>query len=241
MQTGFEVTAATPKRLRAADDAPVAETMRGDRKITQAPSTDQKKVRRQMQRKTAALNDVGDCRLCEGPLIPKSRDGSTVKAECGDCGTEHSLQSSTIDKASTRIEMFSNLSDFERDRLRVLAWWRESVGNCPECGHGSIIGEGWADGGPEGWRKSLRCEKCQHQYHVQDQHPRESSEDFEDRKARTKPKGTGRAAASDFTTLLSLVGSTWEPRTDVSPYLGHTGMSAIARRAQSVLDTEEIQ
>lgn len=51
MEHGFEFVAAKPKK--AADDEPYAENMRGDRKITKNPSTDQKKVRRAQQRKSA--------------------------------------------------------------------------------------------------------------------------------------------------------------------------------------------
>lgn len=50
--------AAKPKGQRAPQDQPVREPMRGERRITKAPSTDQKRVRRQLSRKTA-----GD-RLC---------------------------------------------------------------------------------------------------------------------------------------------------------------------------------
>lgn len=51
MEHGFEFVSAKPKK--AAEDEPYAENMRGQRKITKNPSTDQKKVRRAQQRKTA--------------------------------------------------------------------------------------------------------------------------------------------------------------------------------------------
>lgn len=49
MQIGFEFEAAQNKK-RDTNDEPLRETMRGSRKITNAPSTDQKKVRRAMNR-----------------------------------------------------------------------------------------------------------------------------------------------------------------------------------------------
>lgn len=49
MQIGFEFEAAQSKK-RTTEDEPTRETMRGSRKITSNPSTDQKKVRRAMNR-----------------------------------------------------------------------------------------------------------------------------------------------------------------------------------------------
>lgn len=402
MRTGFEVTAATPKRLRESEDAPVSETMRGDRRITQAPSTDQKRVRRQMQRKTAnfddpaeiraiasmpldsylasigddlteieveagirdwwrarntafdplansglpgkpaapclncgghgiepsnpmvgcsacggtgamtrtapapaahavgcrscggtgqgfhgetcprcagtgsekansrnpnfaipedkkpgapsavptktvlpahqfgrfaALNDVGDCRLCEGPLIPKGREGSTTKAECRDCGTEHSLQTSEIKSAAARFAEFQNLDDRQRGQIEALAGYLSAEkGTCPACDHkGDQKPWGHANGSSEGFRTLVKCLHCGHTYKHYDPADNEAREE----RLRTKRKDFGRTVGSlDTATLISLVGSTWDVVGDTSPYV-HTGMSAIARRAQSVLDTKE--
>lgn len=239
MRTGFEVTAAVPKRLREAEDAPASETMRGERKITQAPSTDQKKVRRQMQRRTAVMNDVGDCRLCEGPLEAKSRDGETVKAECRDCGTEHSLQQSQVNKsAAQKFAEFQNLDDRQRAQIEMLAGYMSAEqGNCPSCGTKGFrtqIPYGHAQGTEHGHQTLVRCLHCGHNYKHYDPADNEAHEERRQQKAREH----GRTAASHTASLIALVGSTWEIAGDTSPYV-HTGMSAIARRAQSVLDTKE--
>lgn len=58
METGFEVVAAQSKKT-VYEDQPAQETMRGARKITSAPSTDQKKVRRQMAKKADLTFEAG--------------------------------------------------------------------------------------------------------------------------------------------------------------------------------------
>lgn len=314
MQTGFEVTAAVPKRLRAAEDQPAAESMRGERKITQAPSTDQKKVRRQMQRKTADLdteakvygeesriscpdcgakerkqkwtgfgssggqrnygwacgscghhysapvvqertgsaghveehdgvqardefdtehvepggghhhhsprtamdytalmNDVGDCRSCGGDLVkqPGQRGESTVKANCADCGMEHSLQDNSRATASLRT-LNANLR-------AVQAIHEVDNSPCPDCGskgwatknsNGHSAGSHGSDGKPY-WNWHVKCRDCGHRYEV----PREDR-------------------ADRYASL------SWEPSPDPK-YLSVNPMSAIARRAHAVLAAPE--
>lgn len=241
MRTGFEVTAAVPKRLRAAEDAPVAQSMRGERRITQAPSTDQKKVRREMQRKTAVNVTAGDCRLCGGDLIPMGRrtdSPTTMRAQCASCGTKHELQNAEVKPKSAALAFvaFQNMSAPEQDRLRFLAWWDQNDVECPECHSGRQVGTGWASGDGN-HRMMLRCPRCEHHYEV----PVEvSGGKFTHKIKRSQPAEHGRIAANTTAHLLSFVGSVWVPVVDTDPYLTHTGMSAIARRAQSVLDTEEI-
>ena len=59
MKLGFDVVAARPKGRTDDDDAPVQASMRGDKKISRNPSTDQKKVRRRQarQKKSASLQE----------------------------------------------------------------------------------------------------------------------------------------------------------------------------------------
>lgn len=93
MQIGFEFEAAVPKRLRAAEEQPAQQSMRGDRKITQAPSTDQKKVRREMARKTADIQVTAATDLqMEAALYGDNASSST---HCPDCGANREEQNTT--------------------------------------------------------------------------------------------------------------------------------------------------
>lgn len=277
MQIGFETTAAVPKRLRAVEEQPVQQAMRGERKVTQAPSTDQKKVRRQMQRKTAANFSAGTCRMCEGNLIPMGRksdsEPSTMRAQCADCGTKHELQGAEVKKVSAlAYEAFQNLPAEEKERLEFLAdlqmeaWYPPNYekGNCPHCGAGkskqNFEGTGASNGHNGIYAK---CDKCSKSYMVDKdkgiippdsdanmslhQRRQKYPEQYADtpeyaergRREKEKDKDFG-FAASRRAVLISLAGATWVPIIDTTPYLSAPSMSAIARRAQSVLDTEEI-
>lgn len=339
MQIGFETTAAVPKRLRAVEEQPVQSSMQGERKIRQAPSTDQKKVRRAMQRKTAAACScanhgdgsvttmlcpahadkdpcstmaevtgqrrkgsivggvcsacgwsakgsarktaanfsAGKCRMCEGNLIPMGRksdaESGTMKAQCADCGTKHELQGAEVKKVSAlAYEAFQNLPAEEKERLEFLAdlqveaWYPPDYPkvNCPSCGAGKSKQnhEGTSNG-----NLAVRCDKCSHHYEVNQQSglvpdrnpdrnmtPAQMRNKYPDRfantpeyaergrKEREKKEKPGDYAytASRRALLVALAGSTWVPIIDTTPYLSAPSMSAIARRAQSVLDTEEI-
>lgn len=242
MQIGFEVTAAKPKGLRAAEEQPAQTPMR-PREIAKNPTTDQKRVRRQMQRKMAVMNDVGECRLCGGDLVVKSKHGNTLDAECSTCGTEHTLQRNDEKTAAQKFAAFQNLSALEQDRIRTLAWWDQSDVECPECHSGRQIGTGWASGSGS-HRMTLRCPRCEHHYEV----PVEVSGGKvtknvikDDEGAIDHPREVARTAASETARLLNFVGAVWVPVVNTTPYLPQSGLSAIARRAQSVLDTEEIQ
>jgi DNA-directed RNA polymerase subunit M/transcription elongation factor TFIIS len=186
---------------------------------------------------TAAMNDVGDCRLCEGPLVAKSTEGSTTKAECRDCGTEHSLQTSQVNKsAAAKYAEFQNLDPRTRSQIESLAGYLSAEkGKCPACDHkGEQKPYGHAMSSETGHQTMVKCLHCGHTYKHYDPADNEAREE----RAREKARGHGVTAAARTASLLSLVGSTWEVVVDTTPYV-HTGMSAIARRAQSVLDTEE--
>jgi hypothetical protein len=146
MEHGFEFIAAKPKK--AADDEPYAENMRGDRKITKNPSTDQKKVRRAQQRKTAleasvdypddieieagihdwfsrvqidaALDDApgNECRICGEDMSPGRQNGNTTTYKCPS-GHSQDVQ----EKVGAKTEM---------SFLSVIAKRAKSVSDTPE-------------------------------------------------------------------------------------------------------------
>lgn len=184
--------------------------------------------------KTAAYS-AGDCRMCGGNLIPMGQhpdSPSTLRAQCTDCGTKHDLQGAEVKKVSAAdMERLQNLSSAERERLEALAGWKELLlgpeppaymkASCPHCGAGSSRQE---REGLTGRGVALRCRKCKKSHDVAFQR----SDD---------PWGS--SAASRTAALVAVMDAHWEPIVDTSPYLSAPGMSAIARRAHSVLDTKE--
>jgi DNA-directed RNA polymerase subunit M/transcription elongation factor TFIIS len=164
----------------------------------------------------ALMNDVGDCRSCGGDLIkqPAEKGASTVTAKCADCGMEHQLQESGQRSASLR-----RTARQEQHLDAIAAIYEVEHSTCPDCGSkgwGTKSGEGHSNSSDRGFRWNARCRDCGHRYEVA------RDDNAADRRSR----------------YASL---TWEPAT--ARYLPdpHKHMSAIARRAQSVLDTEEIQ
>lgn len=231
MDIGFEVIAARPKGLRA-EEPPAAESMRGARTLTKNPSTDQKKIRRQQQRKTAsmdftaALNDVGDCRLCGGDLKPadSQKGESTIRANCEDCGTEHHLQAKPVDRTAS----LEQVDERTMQRIaNVETWLHIEKMPCPDC-HSQGFGTkrmGGHSAGSNGFRWHVLCRDCGHHYQVADKEAIEHQRASQER---------GHHASIQ---ALSL---SWEPLVDTSKYVtGGKPLSAIARRAQSVSATPE--
>lgn len=229
MQIGFEVTSARPKGLPA-DDQPVQVPMRPAAEIRRSPSTDQKKVRRAQQRKTAsmefiaALNDVGDCRICGGDLKTQesNKGDSTVRATCSDCGTEHHLQSSDMERSAALVEL-DGLDDKTLRRLaNVDTWLHIEKMPCPDCtsqGFGTKrMGGHSQDGDGKGFKWHVLCKDCGHHYKVSDQDAAESR----------------RKTASTIVQAY-----TWVPTLSTAQYTGGNPLSAIARRAQQVSSIPE--
>lgn len=233
MDIGFEVVAAKPKGLYA-EEPPASESMRGTRTLTKNPSTDQKKVRRQQQRKTAsmdftaAMNDVGDCRLCGGDLkAQESQKGdSGLRASCQDCGTTHMLQGKPLERSAALAEADSVDEATMRRLASVSTWEHIEKGACPDCsstGFGTkrIGGFGETNANDLGKVWDVLCKDCGHHYKVSDKDARAAKHD--------------RKHAA-----LEMLGYAWVPQMDTSQYVtGGKPLSAIARRAHAVLGTPE--
>lgn len=250
MEIGFEVTAARPKGLRADDPAPTA-SMRGDRKITKNPTTDQKKVRRAQQRKTAsmdftaAMNDVGDCRLCGGRLIasPGKQDDTTHKAVCEDCNTTHMLQGNLAEKSASLLAEAAAFTDRQWMVLhRVAMFDIESETVCPHCD-----GKGWKTKQFRGWYHppaiaKMHCHDCENHFFMNvdsgKTHPTHYGDLVEEH---LKNKSASLLSKADQDRVLRYVGYRWVPQTDSSKYVtGGQPLSAIARRAREMSTTPEV-
>lgn len=192
-----------------------------------------------MQRKTAALNDVGDCRLCGGDLVSQGYKGETLRAKCSECGAGHELQNTGAGArdhgrtAAQRFATFQNLSADAKARIEMLAHFEQAAKDpCPECGDttwGMRDPYGLADSSDQGLRTMVHCKACDHYYTHRDPADHPSSQ----------PGEYGRTAVSRTARILGLVDAQWVVEGDTTPYLAQSGKSAIARRAHSVLDTEE--
>ncbi len=214
MQIGFTVEAAVPKRLRAVEEPPVQQPMRGDRKITQAPSTDQKKVRRAMQRKTASAGDVHehdnvqakdefDAEHIEpgGGHHHKHRAEGVLNdtSDCRICGGNLK----PVGSSSTTATTTARCEDCDTEHQLQSASALNDTADCRLCG-GDLVRQPSA-----GDTTQARCKDCGTEHSLQE---------------------AGQRTAS------------WQPQYDISRYMPTGQKSAIARRAQSVLDApEEIQ
>lgn len=171
----------------------------------------------------AALDDVGDCRLCGGDLKHVSSDGNNIQAKCVDCGTEHQLQGKVDDGAHRVSHLLAQASKFtERDwrhlaAIEVLAdrWDDVDAAACPTCGNTGKFQFHYRGSGSEGSNTHTRveCQKCKAQFNV-------------------KHSPTDKYASLRYASLR------WEPQFDTTKYVAPQ-MSALARRAHDVLATPE--
>lgn len=167
----------------------------------------------------AAMNDVGDCRLCGGDLKHVGRDGGTQIAKCEDCGTRHELQGHVDDNAHRIGQVLATASTYTDRQWRHLAaievlagydWDKIDATSCPKChkkgskGFRGTHGSGGA---------RVQCEHCKHEFGISN-------------------------AVKDKYASLRYASMRWTPQYDTTKYAAPQ-MSAIARRAHAVLDTPE--
>lgn len=185
-----------------------------------APQSVQRGASMQYQ---AALDDVGDCRLCGGDLKHTGGNGSTHAAKCADCGTEHNLQGK-VDSGAHRIShLTAQVAEYDERDWRHLAamqalavdWDKVDNTPCPSCGKTGF--HKFRGGGSDGKGNShllVACGTCDHTFSI------------------GSPNSTDKYASLQFAALR------WTPQYDTSKYAAPQ-MSAIARRAHDVLDSPE--
>lgn len=129
MILGFEFRTAAKSKRDLGDEQPSQQPMRAGIKPAQqkAPSTDQKKVRRQMA-KNASVGDFPSCPSCGADNATPFADGTYQGlAFCGSCGAVLDLQGQQVQPAgtfpvtATRTASKENLVSREADILRAMA------------------------------------------------------------------------------------------------------------------------
>lgn len=169
----------------------------------------------------AAMNDVGDCRLCGGDLKHSgySPAAGAHIAHCEDCGTQHQLQGKPDEGAHRVSHIVAQAAEFTERHWRHLAaievlatydWDKIDAHECPNCGK---AGTKKFRGSAEQKGVSVVCDNCDHKFAISN-------------------------AVKDKYGSLRFASLRWEPQYDSTKYASPT-MSAIARRAHAVLDTPE--